>query len=122
MILVDTSSWVEMLRANGRAEVRDRVVASLESGQACWCAMVRLELWHGARVGAEQKALREFEQFIPELEITPEVWELACDLGRRARAKGITVPNPDLLIEAVGRHHKVPVEAADAHFAELAKL
>ncbi len=66
--------------------------------------------------------ISDFEQVLPELDITPEVWELACDLGRRARAKGLTVPNPDLLIEAVGRHHKVSVEAADAHFAELAKL
>jgi predicted nucleic acid-binding protein len=122
MRLVDTSLFVDALRESGQAESKARFKALLSAGEVCWCGMVRVELWHGARGAHEKRIISDFEQVIPELEITSEVWELACELGRRARAKGLTVPNPDLLIAAVGRHHKVPVEAADAHFADLAKL
>ncbi len=122
MRLVDTSLFIDSLRETGSPESKQRLNALLAAGEVCWCGMVRVELWHGARGAHEKQLLSHFEQVIPELEIPPEVWELACELGRRARAKGLTVPNPDLLIAAVGRHHKVPVEAADAHFAELAKL
>ncbi|MCX6938868.1 MAG: PIN domain-containing protein [Verrucomicrobia bacterium] len=122
MRLVDTSLFIEALREQGQAANRARFHDLLIGGEVCWCPMVRVELWHGARGTLEKRMINDFEQTLPELEITPEVWELACELGRRARAKGLTVPNPDLLIAAVARHHKVPVEAADAHFAELAKL
>lgn len=122
MKLVDSSLFIEALRERGSSASKERFHALLAAGEVCWCGMVRVELWHGARGALEKKMISDFEQVLPELDITPEVWELACALGRRARSKGLMVPNPDLLIEAVGRHHKVSVEAADAHFAELAKL
>jgi predicted nucleic acid-binding protein len=84
--------------------------------------MIRLELWNGARGDREKKALREFEQVLPELEVTAGVWEAAYDLARRARAAGLTIPVADLLIIACARHHGVAIETTDAHFAELEKL
>lgn len=122
MILIDTSCWIEVLRERGDAEVRRRLQAHVEGGRACWSPVVRLELWNGARGAAEKKALREFEQVLPELDMPGEVWEIACDLARRARAAGLTVPVTDLLIVACARHHGVEVDSLDAHFADLAKL
>ena len=84
--------------------------------------MIRLELWNGARGENEKRALREFEGVLPDLEVGPEVWEVASDLARRARAAGLTVPAADLLIVACARHHGVEIESLDAHFAELEKL
>ena len=54
MILVDSSSWIHFLRPDGDAVVRARVSQALREGEACWCDMVRLELWNGA--GGERKA------------------------------------------------------------------
>ncbi len=122
MILIDTSCWIEALRERGNPEVRRRLQEHVHGGRACWAPVVRLELWNGARGDREKKILREFEQVLPELEMTAEVWDLACDLARRARMTGLTLPVSDILIAACARHHEVEIESTDAHFAELAKL
>jgi predicted nucleic acid-binding protein len=122
MVLIDTSAWIEALRERGNPDIRRRVHEHMHGGQACWMPMVRLELWNGARGDREKKALREFEQVLPELEVTAGVWDAAYDLARRARAAGLTIPVADLLIIACARHHGVAIETTDAHFAELEKL
>jgi predicted nucleic acid-binding protein len=122
MILIDTSCWIEALRERGDAEVRRRLHGHVHGGRACWMPVVRLELWNGAHGERERKILREFEQVLPELEMTAEVWDIACDLARRARAAGLTFPVTDLLIAACARHHGVEIDSTDAHFTELEKL
>ncbi|MDP1571140.1 MAG: PIN domain-containing protein [Vicinamibacterales bacterium] len=120
MVLVDSSSWIHFLRADGDPAVRTRVEALLHAGTARWCPLVRLELWNGAGGEREKKILREFERLIPELSITPAVWDEAFDLARRCRAAGVTVPATDLLIAACARHHAAALEHADADFDDIA--
>jgi predicted nucleic acid-binding protein len=122
MKVVDTSSWIEQLRERGNPAVRERVNELLRRGEACWCPPVRLELWMGARGSHEKSVLHRYEQALPELEITTEVWEAAHDLARRARAAGITCPSPDVLIAACARSYGLEVEAHDAHFPKLMEL
>jgi predicted nucleic acid-binding protein len=120
--LVDSSSWVEALRRSGSAEVRERVRALLVDGQAAWCDMVRLELWNGAAGEAEKKTLRQLERDLVSLDLTAEVWDLACDLARRLRSASLTVPSTDLLIMACARHHRVPLEHCDEHYARMERV
>lgn len=42
VILVDTSSWIHMLRPDGDTTVRARVQQALRSGYACWCPFIRV--------------------------------------------------------------------------------
>lgn len=119
MILVDTSSWIHFLRPDGDQQVRGKVNAALVNGEACWCEMVQLELWNGARGDQEKKVLTNFSRALPELPINGEVWEGAFNLAQRARARGITVPATDVLIAACARHHGASVEAADKDFELL---
>ncbi len=116
MVLVDTSAWIHFLRPDGDAASRAGVAAHLAAGTARWCPIVRLELWNGAGGDREKKVLREFERLIPELAITTEVWNEACDLARRCRAAGVSVPASDVLIAACARHHGARLEHADSDF------
>jgi predicted nucleic acid-binding protein len=122
VLLVDTSSWIHLLRPRGDVAVRERVQRALEAGEACWCPIVRLELWNGAGGDREKKVLRDFERLLPELPIDDDVWREAYDLARRARSAGKSVPASDILIAACARHHAVELEHADADFRELAGL
>lgn len=122
MVLVDTSSWIHLLRPGGDASVRARVEQLLADGEACWCPVVRLELWNGAGGERDRKVLREFETALPELPIGPDVWTASFDLARRSRTRGITVPAADLLIAACARVHAVAIEAADAEFAAIEQV
>lgn len=122
MILVDTSSWIHMLRPSGDAAVRRRVEAALTTGQACWCPLVQLELRNGAHGQRERRVLRDFARILPELPIDEEVWTAAYDLARRARNKGVTVPATDVVIAACATRHGAEIESVDSDFELLATV
>jgi len=120
--LIDTSSWIEALRHNGRPEVRVRVQALLQSGEAAWCDLVRVELWHGMRGPAERKVMEQLEADVQTLAMTDAAWEKARQLAQRSRAKGLTVPTADLVIAACAWEHGVEMEHGDSHLTALAAL
>ena len=122
MKLIDTSSWIHALRPNGDPEIRARVAALLHAGEAAWCAMVRLELWNGARGRHEKQVLKEMELHLIELEMSQQLWNGACALAQRARMRGCTVPATDLLIAACARHYEIGIEHSDEHFDAIATL
>ncbi|TVR49907.1 MAG: PIN domain-containing protein [Puniceicoccaceae bacterium] len=116
MKLVDTSSWVQALRANGRKEVRERVADLLRRGEACWCAPVRLELWAGVGKGPEAAVLHRYAEVLPDVPVGPEVWRWAETLAGRGRKRGLSAPAMDILIAACARHHGLELENDDADF------
>jgi len=120
VILVDSSSWIHFLRPSGDPVVRARVEAALTAGEACWCPLVRLELWNGAAGDRDRRILRDFENVLPELAMDDEVWARAYELARRARAAGVSVPATDVLIAACARRHGAGLETADSDFERLA--
>lgn len=122
MILVDSSSWIHFLRADGDPAVRARVKSALAGGDAAWCPLVRLELWNGAGGNRDRRILREFEAALPELPMDDAVWNAAYELARRARSTGISVPATDILIAACARRHQAGLETADTDFERLSGL
>lgn len=122
MILIDTSSWIHLLRPDGDPAVRARVEAALRTGDACWCPIVQLELWNGARGDPEKRALHRFAAVLPILAMDDQVWSAAYDLARRARARGVTVPAVDVAIAACARRHGTGLESADKDFEMLGDL
>jgi predicted nucleic acid-binding protein len=114
MKLVDTSAWVEYLRA-GTSSVAENVEALILSDEAAWCDIVLLELWNGARGQPEKKKLAELSAVIPRLEITHEVWKLAHRLASCCRDKGKTVPAADVLVAACATHYGLGLEHKDTH-------
>lgn len=122
MTLIDTSSWIHLLRPNGDPAVRSRVEAALKAGEACWCPIVQLELWNGARGDREKRALRDFAAVLPVLPIDDDVWSDAYALARRARSRGVTVPATDVAIAACARIHGAAIESADSDFRWLRRV
>ena len=122
MVLIDTSAWIHALRPNGEPEIKARVAALLESGQAASCPMVLLELWNGAQGEHERRVIGDLERELPALEITNEVWRAADALAQAARKSGQTIPATDLLIAACAHHHGVGIVHDDIHFAAISRL
>ena len=118
MNLVDTSSWVEYLRDHD-SDVGDRVEVLVLRGEAAWCDMTLVELWHGVRGSKEKRELAEMENEIECLPVDASVWRFASRLALRCREKGITVPVSDLVIAACASHHKVELEYCDHHFNDI---
>lgn len=122
MVLVDTASWIELLRANGRPDVQDRLRSLLKTGQAAWCPVIRLELWRGAGNDRDLRQLMELEAYITVLEINEAVWNESVMLARYAKSKGLTIPTTMLMIAACAKVHGVEIDSIDPHFQQLAKV
>ena len=45
VVLIDTSSWIEALRADGNIDVRRRVQTLMIDGRAAWCDLVAVDLF-----------------------------------------------------------------------------
>lgn len=121
-ILIDSSSWVEALGADGRAEIRERVAGHLRAGRAAWCDLVAVELWNGARGAPEKRKLAQFDDNLICLETSAAVWKKARELARLCRGAGRTVPASDIVVVACALGHGVALEHCDAHIEEVLKL
>jgi predicted nucleic acid-binding protein len=94
----------------------------MATGDAAWRDMVRLELGNGVRGTAERRYLAALEADLTLLPMTDLAWAKARLLAQRARAKAITVPDPDLVIAGCAWAHGVAMEHDDAHLTALATL
>ena len=121
MKLVDTSSWVEYLRGRD-SEAGDRVESLLLSGEAAWCDITLVELWHGVRGPKEKRELAEMEREINHLPVDAAVWRLSSKLALRCREKGITIPISDIVIAACAVAHHLELEHFDKHFDDVLPL
>lgn len=121
MKLVDTSSWVEYLR-NREAETGDVVESLVLSGEAAWCDMTLVELWHGVRGAREKRDLKEMEGAIDLVPVDERSWRLASRLALRCREKGLTVPVSDIVIAACAVAHSLELEHCDRHYDHILPL
>ena len=67
-----------------------------------------------------RRILRDFEGVLPEPAVDDEMCTAACELARRARAAGVSVPATDVLIAACAHRHGATAETADSDFEWLA--
>jgi predicted nucleic acid-binding protein len=121
MKLVDTSSWVEYLRGR-ESEAGDRIELLVLSGEAAWCDITLVELWHGVRGAKEKRELTEMENEITRIPVDSAVWRLASKLALRCREKGITAPISDIVIAACAASHHLELDHCDKHFDDLLPL
>jgi predicted nucleic acid-binding protein len=121
MTLVDTSSWVEYL-CDRESAAGDRVEALVLGGEAAWCDIILVELWHGAPGAKEKRELAEMENEIERVPLDAAVWRSARRLAVRCREKGMTVPVSDIIISACAAGHGLELEHCDKHFNDLLSL
>lgn len=115
MTLIDTSAWIEFLRRNGRAEVKHRVAACLELGEAAYCGPIEFELLSGAR-DSELGHLLNALRFSERLDFPAACWQRAAQIECGLRTQGITIPRDDIFVAAAALHHDVSLYACDPHF------
>lgn len=91
----------------------------MREDEAALSEMVLVELWNGARGEAEKRVLRDLQEVLPVLPISPAAWLAAMDLARKCRNSGVTVPAADVVIAAGAFHHGVELEHCDGHMEAI---
>lgn len=117
-VLVDTSAWVDFLRAGARP-LGDRVDELLDTDQARFCGIIVAELLHGVRGAREQKQIHWLLEKVRRVQIVERDWDDAGNLMRRLREQGITVSLTDALIATVAKRNGIAELTADDHFRHL---
>lgn len=122
MTLVDTSAWVEYLRATG-SPVNRALRRLVESGSGLHTIEpVVLEVLAGGHDEAHARQLRRLLwrcEFLPAVGLDDH--EAAAAIYRRCRQAGATIRSTtDCLIAAVAIRGDVPVLAADRDFPRIA--
>ncbi len=123
MILVDTSAWVEFLRATG-SRVHLHVRAALEGEEELASTdVVVMELLAGARDEEHRDELRRLLHGLHLLSVEGLAdYEAAAELYRACRARGETPRKlTDCLIAAVAIRTGAEVLHADADFLTIAR-
>lgn len=120
MKLVDTSAWVEFLRRNGDARIKQVMARLVQADQAAYTCPIRFELLSGVRSGEEHDLEQAFA-FSLHLPFEEADWVEAAALERRLRAKGLSIPRNDVFVATVGIRTSLPVLCRDAHFNTVQK-
>ncbi len=123
MILVDSSAWVEYLRATG-SQAHLRVRTALEDNEELACTdVVVMEILAGARDDGDRDRLRRllFGRTLLAVE-GPSDYERAAELYRACRRHGETPRKlTDCLIAAVAIRNQAQLLHADADFDVIAR-
>jgi predicted nucleic acid-binding protein len=116
--LVDTSSWIEYLR-DADSDAGNRVEELVLTGDAGWCDLTAVELWHGVRGAREKRDLAALEQEVALFPVDAEAWQKARRLAVQCRHAGLTVPVVDIIIAAAAARHGLDVEHCDRHLDQI---
>jgi predicted nucleic acid-binding protein len=123
VILVDSSAWVEFLRATGsRSHLRLRV--ALQGGDALACTdPIVMEILAGARDEADRDRLRRLLYGQEFLAVEgPADYESAAELYRLCRSEGETPRKlSDCLIAAVAIRNEAQLLCEEADFLAIAR-
>ncbi len=122
-LLVDTSAWVEFLRATGSA-INLRLRTALERDvEVATTDVVLMEILAGARDDADREELRALLYGCRFLPVDgPADYERAAEIYRACRRSGETVRKlTDCLIAAVAIRNETELLHLDADFPAIAR-
>ena len=124
MVLVDTSVWIDWLRATSTTATA-RLAALLDDGEAAIAPVILQELLQGAASNPALRTLRRRFAALPMLEPqrVAATHAGAGELYARCRWAGITPRSPhDCLIATLAIEHGVPLLHDDRDFNRIAQL
>jgi predicted nucleic acid-binding protein len=96
---------------------------TLELGEICLCAVVRLEVLYSARSAREYEQIEQDLAAFRDLRMDAETIASAASAQRELAQRGRhRLPIPDLLIAACAQQHHAAVLHLDRHYDTLAEV
>lgn len=121
LVLVDSSAFIEYYRPSGLPAVQATVAEVIGAQRVCVNGIIRVEIVAFAPDEASyRKLLADFLAF-HRLDLGPEEFALATELGFKLRRQAITVPPSDLIIAASAIRAGATLYHVDGHFDMIAQ-
>lgn len=125
MILVDTSAWIEYIRATRSSAASEvRRLVSDDTAQIAMCEPIAMEILSGATDESTYPRLERLVNGLPSLSVDNTLdFRAAADIYRAARRRGETIRSiNDCLIAAVAIRHRARIVHRDADFDVIARI
>lgn len=116
LFLVDTSTWIEALRRNGKPQAREWLRRALLEERVVMVHPVKAELLSGTTSEKQFAELKKELDALPLLGREKEAWDIAAKLNFKLRRQGITVPLVDVLIASWALLHRCTLAHHDRHY------
>jgi predicted nucleic acid-binding protein len=123
-LLADTCAWASVRKRAAPQDAKDAFYRAISNGQLRSSPVVRLEMTWGARTKKEAEE-KEARLTVPELELTPEIIDLALTGLTRMLAEPHDIkqtPIPDALLAATAEAAGIGVLHYDSDFDTLAQF
>ena len=124
-MIVDTSAWIEYLRATGSATDKHLNQVLMQGGLVLVPPVVLQEILQGAKSPAHYLALQKEMDQVPvfEPDNLSDLHRLAGLLYARCRWQGVTVRSPiDCVVAACALEADMPLLACDRDFAAIVQI
>jgi predicted nucleic acid-binding protein len=116
-VLADTSAWIEVRKSTTPQLAKQMLARALQDGQLRFSAVVRLEMYKGARNVAEVRAIDDRLRIAKPLPLAPAIADLAADAMAELAGDGTRrhhqIPIADALIAATAAAHRIHVLTCD---------
>ena len=118
-ILADSNVFIDFWK-----KPTQEIVSTFTNEDVVICGVVRSELMHGAKSGADFERICEMLDEFEELSFGSSDSDWA-DLGKmlyELRVNGVTVPFQDAVIALVAMNHHIPLWTKDKHFLQIQRI
>ena len=120
-VLVDSSAFIEYYRPAGLPAAQAAVAEAIGAQRVCVNGIIKVEIVAFAPDEASYRKLQADFRAFHWLDLGPEEFALATELGFKLRRQAITVPPTDLIIAASAIRAGANLYHVDAHFDMIAK-
>lgn len=121
MFLIDSSIWIEYLRPQGSARVKEKIRELLDLGVVVVCGLVVVEILRGTKNAKDYDTLSESFFSLPQIPIDDDVIRRASRWAFEMDRKGTVVPTTDLIIGAAA-HKKAKLLHIDRDFQMIGEF
>jgi predicted nucleic acid-binding protein len=94
----------------------------MRSGAIAGCGIVRAEVLRGIVADAARREMKLLFAHIPDVAMTPDVWDTIADLAWQLDRAGRVLPLTDIAIAACARRAGATLITHDGHFAQIPAL
>jgi len=119
MFLIDTSTWIFVLKPTLHVEAKNYVYELIKNDLIVTLPLIIFEILSGAKNSKEYNDLKNKFEALHQLDIEQKLWAKIYETGFKLRRKGITVPLVDLVIAVTASHYNCVLLHHDRHYRLL---
>jgi predicted nucleic acid-binding protein len=122
IVVVDTSVWIDFFSGRPARQVETLEQLLAAGDDVCLCGIILAEILQGVRSDIDYRKTKAYLESLLYLPMDRRTFEMAAEMYRSLRKKGVTVRKPvDCMIASVAIEQDIPLLHNDRDFDPIEK-